>query len=528
MASTSAATAKAARRTVAALCSRVGRRTFSDVPVVPMLLDGQRVQSKSTKLFDVHNPATGELIARTPQCTPEELRLAADSCAEAFKSWRTVPPSSRARVMHKYEGAIRDNTEELAQLLTREQGKTIADSKGDIFRGLEVVEMSTGVPAMMQGETLAGVATAVDVHSYRVPLGVVGGICPFNFPAMIPLWMYPPAVTAGNAFLLKPSERVPMTALMLAEMAHDCGLPPGVLNVVHGAHDTVNFLCDNEHLRAVSFVGGNAAGAHIYERAGKNGKRAQCNLGAKNHAVILSDADPTSVVNQLVGASCGAAGQRCMAISVAVFVGKSKELIPQIVEAAAKLRVGPGDASGTDVGPLISRAALERVGGLIQSGVDDGAQLLLDGRSPAVPSGCEGGYFVGPTIFGKVKPGMQIYDQEIFGPVLCCVEADSFDEAIKLVNANPYGNGTAIFTRSGGAARKFVDQIEAGQVGVNVPIPVPLPMFSFTGNKRSILGDLNFYGKAGVHFYTQWKTVTSAWRADDYVEKLSTAGVGAS
>jgi len=456
------------------------------------------------------------------------LRQAAESCAEAFKSWRTTPPSARARVMHKYEGAIRDNTEALAKVITEEQGKTIADAKGDIFRGLEVVEISTGVPAMLQGETLPGVASSVDVHSYRLPLGVCAGICPFNFPAMIPLWMYPPAVTAGNTFLLKPSERVPMSALMLAEMAHDCGLPAGVLNVVHGGHDTVNFMCDDEHIRAVSFVGGNVAGAHIYERAGKNGKRAQCNLGAKNHAVILPDADPESVINQIVGASCGAAGQRCMALSVAVFVGKSKEWIPRIAEEAAKLKVGPGNMEGIDVGPLISKQAQTRVNSLIQSGVDEGAELLLDGRNPSVPTGCEQGYFTGPTIFTKVKPGMQIYDQEIFGPVLTCVEADTFDEAIKLVNSNPFGNGTAVFTRSGGAARKYVDEIEAGQVGVNVPIPVPLPMFSFTGNKKSILGDLNFYGKAGINFYTQLKTVTSAWRADDHVEKLSTAGVGAS
>lgn len=344
---------------------------------------------------------------------------------------------------------------------------------------------------------------------------------------MIPLWMFPPAVTAGNTFVMKPSERVPLSAMKLAELANECGLPPGVLNVVHGGHDTVNFLCDNEDIRAISFVGGNAAGAHIYERAARNGKRAQCNLGAKNHAVILPDADPTSVVNQLVGASVGAAGQRCMAISVAIFVGASKEWIPRIAEEASKLKVGPGKDASSDLGPVISKQAKQRIEGLIQSGVDEGAELLLDGRNPSVPAGYEDGYFVGPTVFSKVQKGMQVYDQEIFGPVLTCIEMDSYEEAINFVNQNQYGNGTAVFTRSGAAARKYVDQIEAGQVGVNVPIPVPLPMFSFTGNKRSILGDLNFYGKAGVNFYTQLKTVTSAWRDDDYVEKLSTAGVGA-
>eukprot|EP00930_Biecheleria_cincta_P023845 TRINITY_DN1714_c0_g1_i3.p1 TRINITY_DN1714_c0_g1~~TRINITY_DN1714_c0_g1_i3.p1 ORF type:complete len:521 (-),score=100.43 TRINITY_DN1714_c0_g1_i3:144-1706(-) len=513
-----------ARRAAARKCAR---GLTSEARTVPMIIDGKKQASQGTTFFDVHNPATGELIARTPQCTPAELKLAANSAAEAFRSWRTTPPSSRARVMHKLEGAIRDNTDAIAKTLTEEQGKTIADAKGDIFRGLEVVEMSCGIPSMLQGETLANVANSVDVHSYRVPLGVCAGIAPFNFPAMIPLWMFPPAVTAGNTYVMKPSERVPLSSIMLAELAMDCGLPPGVLNVVHGAHDTVNFLCDNEHIRAVSFVGGNAAGAHIYERAGRNGKRAQCNLGAKNHAIILPDADPVSVVNQLVGASCGAAGQRCMAISVAIFVGKSQELIPKIAEEAAKLKVGPGNDPATDVGPLISAQAKSRVEQLIQSGVDEGAKLHLDGRQPAVPAANKDGYFVGPTIFSQVKRGMQIYDQEIFGPVLACVEASSFDEAIKFINDNPFGNGTAVFTRSGAAARKFVDEIEAGQVGVNVPIPVPLPMFSFTGNKKSILGDLNFYGKAGVNFYTQLKTVTSAWRDDGHIEKLSTAGVGA-
>lgn len=505
----------------------LGQRGFAAVPTVPMIIDGQKVQSQASAFHDVHNPATGKLIARTPQSTPAELERAADSAAEAFKKWRLTPASQRARVMHKLEGAIRDSTEVLAAILTEEQGKTLADARGDIFRGLEVVEMSTSVPSFLQGETLMNVANSVDVHSYRVPLGVAAGICPFNFPAMIPLWMFPPACTAGNTFLLKPSERVPLTAVKLAELALECGLPPGVLNVVHGAHDTVNFLCDNKHVRAVSFVGGNAAGAHIYQRAGRNGKRAQCNLGAKNHAVILPDAEPTSVINQLVGAGFGAAGQRCMATSVAVFVGNSRELIPKIAEEAAKLQVGAGAGANVDVGPLISLQAKNRVEQLIQSGVDQGAKLILDGRNPSVPKECAEGYFVGPTLFSGVKKGLNIYEEEIFGPVLCCVEVESFDEAIRFVNENPYGNGTAVFTRSGSAARKFVDQIEVGQVGVNVPIPVPLPMFSFTGNKASILGDLNFYGKAGVDFYTQLKTVTSAWREGDFVEKLSTAGVGA-
>lgn len=492
-----------------------------------MMLDGKQVQSASTEFFDIHDPATGKLIARTPLCTQQEMDAAADSCADAFKSWRKVPPSSRARIMHKYEAAIKDSTDELAQIITREQGKTIADAKGDIFRGVEVVEIATGVPSMLQGETLPGVANAVDTSSYRVPLGVAAGICPFNFPAMVPLWMFPMATVAGNTFLMKPSERVPLTTMRLGEIAADCGLPPGVLNVIHGTKDAVNFICDNKHVKSVSFVGGNVAGEHIYARATGHNKRAQCNMGAKNHAIVLPDADPTSTVNQLVGASMGAAGQRCMAISVAIFVGKSKDIIPRIAEAASKLKVGPGAADGSDVGPVISAAAVERINGLIEAGKTEGASLLLDGRNPSVPKENENGYFVGPTVFSDVGQSMSIYQQEIFGPVLSCIQVDTFDAAIKIVNENHYGNGTAVFTRSGAAARKFIDEIECGQVGVNVPIPVPLPMFSFTGNKKSIRGDLNFYGKAGLNFFTQWKTITQSWRDDDYVEQLSTAGVGA-
>eukprot|EP00929_Paragymnodinium_shiwhaense_P104405 TRINITY_DN687_c0_g1_i5.p1 TRINITY_DN687_c0_g1~~TRINITY_DN687_c0_g1_i5.p1 ORF type:complete len:547 (-),score=120.28 TRINITY_DN687_c0_g1_i5:377-1969(-) len=503
------------------------RRHSSDVPVVPMIIDGKKVQSKATEFVNVYNGATGKVIAKTPICTADELQTAAESCAEAFKSWSQVAPSTRARVMHKLEGAIQDETEVLAKLITEELGKTIPDSKGDVFRGLEVVEIACNVPMMLQGETLPNVASGVDVHSYRTPLGVTGGICPFNFPAMVPLWMWPLSVTAGNTMLLKPSERVPLSAVKLAEMAHDCGLPPGVLNIVHGTHDCVNFICDSPIIKSVSFVGGNRAGEHVYQRASKAGKRAQCNLGAKNHAVILPDADPANVVNALAGAGCGAAGQRCMAISVAVFVGKARELIPQIAEAAAKLKCGPGSDPSSDLGPVVTKESKARIEQLIQSGVDEGAKLWLDGRNPKVPAGFEDGWFVGPTVFGGVKPGMQIYDQEIFGPVLSCVEVDTYEEAIKLVNSSEYGNGTAIFTRSGAAARKYVHETECGQVGVNVPIPVPLPMFSFTGNKKSINGDLNFYGKAGLNFFTQWKTVTSAWRDDSYVEKLSTAGVGA-
>jgi malonate-semialdehyde dehydrogenase (acetylating)/methylmalonate-semialdehyde dehydrogenase len=485
-----------------------------------MAVNGKLVESQSKDFFDVHNPATGELIARTPLCTQAEMTEACEGAKEAFKSWKTVAPSQRARVMHKLEGAIRDSTDDLCKVLTMEQGKTLADAAGDVFRGLEVVEMACALPSMLQGETLPGIANGVDTHSYRLPLGVCAGITPFNFPAMCPLWMFPYAVTCGNSFLLKPSERVPLTAMEIWKLAKDCGLPDGVMNVIHGTHDAVNFLCDAPDIKSISFVGGNAAGEHIYRRCAETGKRAQCNMGAKNHAVVLPDADPGTVIGALSGASVGAAGQRCMATSVAVFVGKAKDMIPGLVEASATLKVGPGTDAATAIGPLISKTAQTRVETLIQTGVDQGAELCLDGRKPSVAAEYKDGYWVGPTIFRGASTEMNIYKTEIFGPVLTCIEVDTFDEAIALSNRNQYGNGCAIFTESGANARKYISEIEAGQVGVNLPIPVPLPMFSFTGNKKSIQGDLNFYGKAGMQFYTHWKTVTSNWKQTDSTAKI--------
>ncbi|CAD7969917.1 unnamed protein product [Amoebophrya sp. A120] len=485
----------------------------SDVPIVPMIINGEKIISKTEKFFDVHNPATGELIAKTPLCLPSEMEEAVAGCKEAFKFWKKVAPSSRARVMHKFEAKIRENTEELAQLITKEQGKTIADANGDIFRGLEVVEMACALPSWLQGESLQNIADGVDCHSYRTPLGVTAGIAPFNFPAMIPLWMFPFSAGCGNTMLMKPSERVPLSTIRLMELAKESGLPDGVCNVIHGTFDAVNFICDHEDIRAISFVGGNSAGEHIYERAAKTGKRAQCNMGAKNHCIVLPDADPDTVVNALAGASCGAAGQRCMAISVAIFVGSAKEMIPRIAEAASTLKVGRGTEPGVSIGPLISKEAKSRVETAIQSGIDQGAELLIDGRNPTLSdASLQNGYFVGSSVFSKVTADMDIYQKEIFGPVLSCMEVETFDDALQISNNNPYGNGCAVFTQSGFNARKYVDEIEAGQVGVNLPIPVPLPMFSFTGNKKSIRGDLNFYGKAGMQFFTQWKTVTSNWR----------------
>lgn len=382
------------------------------------------------------------------------------------------------------------------------------------MRGLQVVEHCCSITSLQLGETLPGIAKDMDTMTFRVPLGVTAGITPFNFPAMIPLWMFPMALVTGNTSLMKPSERDPGACMMLMELVKEAGFPDGVVNVIHGRHDSVNFICDHPEIKAISFVGSDQAGQYIYERGSKNGKRVQSNMGAKNHGVIMPDANKENCLNQLVGAAFGAAGQRCMALSTAVFVGEARNWIPELVEKAKKLKVNAGHEPGADLGPVISPEAKQRVCDLVQSGIDQGAKILLDGRDVKVP-GYEKGNFVGPTILHYVKPEMKCYTEEIFGPVLVSMEVDTLDDAIKLINANPYGNGTAIFTTNGATARKYTMEIDVGQVGVNVPIPVPLPMFSFTGSRGSFRGDMNFYGKAGVQFYTQLKTVTQMWRSDD-------------
>ncbi|KAF5837385.1 Aldehyde/histidinol dehydrogenase [Dunaliella salina] len=412
--------------------------------------------------------------------------------------------------MFKLQELIRANTEELARSITMEQGKTLADARGDVFRGLEVVEYACGMAPQLAGEMVENVATGIDCYSIRQPLGVCAGICPFNFPAMVPLWMFPLAVTAGNTFVLKPSEKDPGAAMILADLAMQAGLPKGVLNVVHGSHDVVNNILDHPDIKAISFVGSDKAGRYIYERGSVQGKRVQSNLGAKNHAVVLPDADVDSTVKALTGASFGAAGQRCMAISAAVFVGGMDKWKRPLMDAAKSLKVNAGWEADADVGPMISPEAKARCERLIQSGISEGAQCIVDGRGVSVP-GYEQGNWVGPTLLSNVQPHMECYNEEIFGPVLSCLEAGTLDDAISLVNANKHGNGCAIFTRSGAAARKFQHEIDVGMVGINVPIPVPLPFFSFTGWRGSFAGDLHMYGRAGVQFYTQPKTVTSKW-----------------
>ncbi|QGZ31163.1 CoA-acylating methylmalonate-semialdehyde dehydrogenase [Stutzerimonas stutzeri] len=480
------------------------------IPTVKLLINGELVESRSNEWRDVINPATQQVLARVPFATQDEMNAAVASAKAAFKTWRKTPIGARSRIFLKYQQLIRENMKELAAILTAEQGKTLPDAEGDVFRGLEVVEHAAGIGNLQLGELANNVATGVDTFTLLQPLGVCAGITPFNFPAMIPLWMFPMAIATGNTFILKPSEQDPMVTMRLAELALEAGVPPGVLNVIHGGVDAVNLICDHPDIKAVSFVGSTKVGTHVYNRASQAGKRVQCMMGAKNHGIILPDANKEQTLNNLAGAAFGAAGQRCMALSVVVLVGEAQSWLPDLVAKAKTLKVNAGAEGGTDVGPVISCAALDRINSLIERGVTEGAELVLDGRNPQV-AGYDKGNFVAPTIFAGVTPEMSIYREEVFGPVLCVMQVDTLDQAIELINANPNGNGTALFTRSGAAARHFQEEIDVGQVGINVPIPVPVPMFSFTGSRASKLGDLGPYGKQVVQFYTQTKTVIERW-----------------
>ncbi len=434
------------------------------------------------------------------------------SAKEAFKTWKKTPIGTRARIFLKLQQLIRENMGELAALLTAEQGKTLPDAEGDVFRGLEVVEHAASIGNLQLGELANNVAGGVDTYTLLQPLGVCAGITPFNFPAMIPLWMFPMAIATGNTFVLKPSEQDPMVTMRLCELALEAGVPPGVLNVIHGGEMAVNAICDHPDIKAVSFVGSTKVGTHVYNRATLNGKRAQCMMGAKNHAIILPDANKEQTLNAIAGASFGAAGQRCMALPVVVLVGEAQKWIPDLVAKAKTLKISGGTEKGTDVGPVISCAALSRIEGLIERGIADGATLELDGRKPTVP-GYEKGNFVGPTIFSGVKPGMAIYDQEIFGPVLCRRRRQP-GRSHRVHQRQPQRQRHGHLHAVGAAARKFQEEIDVGQVGINVPVPVPVPLFSFTGSRASKLGDLGPYGKQVILFYTQTKTVTARWFDD--------------
>ena len=476
-------------------------------------INGQRVKGTSGRFSDVMNPATGEVQGRVPLASVEELNAAVAQAAEAQKAWATTNPQRRARVMMAFGALINSHMDELAELVSREHGKTLPDGRGDVQRGLEVIEVCMGAPHMLKGEYTDNGGPGIDLYSMRQPLGVVAGITPFNFPAMIPLWKMGPALVSGNAMILKPSERCPSTSLRLAELLKEAGLPDGVLQVINGDKEVVDAILDNDTVQAVGFVGSTPIAQYIYGRAATNGKRAQCFGGAKNHMIIMPDADLDKAADALVGAGFGAAGERCMAISVAVPVGQATAdaLVERLVPRVEALKVGPyTGGADVDYGPVITAQAKARIDGLVASGVDQGAKLLVDGRNFSL-QGYENGFFVGPSYFDHVTPDMEIYKEEIFGPVLSQVRADTYEDALNLVIDNPYGNGTAIFTADGDTARDFAHRVNVGMVGINFPIPVPLSYHTFGGWKKSAFGDLNQYGPDAFRFYTKTKTVTARW-----------------
>ncbi|OMC38822.1 methylmalonate-semialdehyde dehydrogenase (acylating) [Mycobacterium sp. GA-1841] len=482
-------------------------------------IDGQRTNAGSTRTADVLNPSTGTVQAQVLLASAADVDAAVASAVKAQKEWAAYNPQRRARVLMKFIELVNANADELAELLSKEHGKTVADSHGDIQRGIEVIEFAVGIPHLMKGEFTEGAGTGIDVYSIRQPLGVVAGITPFNFPAMIPLWKAGPALACGNALILKPSERDPSVPLRLAELFTEAGLPAGVLQVVQGDKEAVDAILEHPDIKAVGFVGSSDIAQYIYSGAAAHGKRAQCFGGAKNHMVVLPDADLDQAVDALIGAGYGSAGERCMAISVAVPVGEetANRLRNRLVERINQLRVGHSLDPKADYGPLVTGAALERVKDYINQGVEAGAELVVDGRERASDDLTFGdedlskGYFIGPTLFDNVTADMSIYTDEIFGPVLCIVRAHDYEEALRLPSEHEYGNGVAVFTRDGDAARDFVSRVQVGMVGVNVPIPVPVSYHSFGGWKRSGFGDLNQYGTASIQFYTKVKTVTERW-----------------
>ncbi len=476
-------------------------------------IDGKAVNGASGRFADVFNPATGEVQARVPLAAAAEVTAAVASAAAAQPAWGATNPQRRARVLMEFVRLLNRDMNKLAEVLSSEHGKTLPDARGDIQRGLEVIEFCIGAPHLLKGEYTDNAGPGIDIYSMRQPLGVVAAIMPFNFPAMMPLWHVGPALACGNAVVLKPSERDPSVPLMLAELLVEAGLPAGVFQVVNGDKEAVDTLLDSEIIQGVSFVGSTAIAQYIYSRATASGKRAQCFGGAKNHLIVMPDADMDQAADALVGSGFGAAGERCMAVSVAVPVGNdtADRLIEKLVPRIEKLKVGPYTAGeDVDFGPVVTREAKERILGLIQSGVDQGAKLVVDNRDFRL-QGYEDGFFVGPHLFDHVTPEMDIYRTEIFGPVLSTVRAGSYEEALKLAMDHEYGNGTAIFTRDGDTARDFANRINIGMVGVNVPIPVPLAYHTFGGWKKSVFGDLNQHGPDSFRFYTRTKTVTARW-----------------
>ncbi len=476
-------------------------------------IDGKHVAGTSGRFADVFNPATGEVQSRVPLASAAELDAAVQSAKAAQPMWGATNPQRRARVLMKFVSLLHRDMDKLAEALSREHGKTLPDAAGDVIRGLEVAEFCIGAPHLLKGEFTDSAGPGIDMYSLRQPLGVAAGITPFNFPAMIPMWKFCPAIAAGNAFILKPSERDPSVPLMLAELMQEAGLPDGILQVVNGDKEAVDAILDHPDIAAIGFVGSTPIAEYIYGRGCSNGKRVQCFGGAKNHMIIMPDADLDQAVDALIGAGYGAAGERCMAISVAVPVGEetADRLIEKLAPRVESLKIGPYTAGkDVDFGPVVTAAAKERILGLVESGVKQGAKLVVDGRGFSM-QGYEDGFFVGACLFDDVTPDMDIYTQEIFGPVLSTVRAKSYEDALKLTMDNEYGNGTAIFTRDGDTARDFAARVNVGMIGVNVPIPVPLAYHTFGGWKKSSFGDLNQHGPDAFRFYTRTKTVTARW-----------------
>jgi malonate-semialdehyde dehydrogenase (acetylating) / methylmalonate-semialdehyde dehydrogenase len=482
---------------------------------VELWIGGRRERANATRYGDITNPATGSVTRRVPLCNASDIDAAVSAGAKAFPEWRDTPPLRRARVMQKFLQLLQANQQELARLVTEEHGKTLPDAMGSVQRGIEVVEFACGIPHLLKGEHSENVGTGVDCHTVRQGVGVCAGITPFNFPVMVPLWMFPVAIACGNTFVLKPSEKVPSASMRMAELFKEAGLPDGVFNVVHGDKEAVDAILNHAGINAVSFVGSTPIAKYIYETCAKNGKRVQALGGAKNHAVVLPDADLEFAADALIGAAYGSAGERCMAISAVVAVGAAADpLVALLKKKAEAIMVGPGDREGVEMGPLVTRQHRDKVAGYVDQGVKEGAKLVLDGRGFKVP-GHEAGFFLGTTLFDHVRTDMKIYQDEIFGPVLVVLRGETLEDAIALVNRNPYANGTAIFTESGGAARRFENEIQVGMVGVNVPIPVPVAFYSFGGWKNSLFGDLHVHGMEGVKFYTRTKVVTTRWPHQD-------------
>jgi len=479
---------------------------------IPHFIGGKRVANSGSRTAAVYNPATGEQGAEVALASTNEVREAVGIAATAAPRWASTTPLRRARILNRFLRILEDRIDQMAAIITAEHGKVLSDAKGEIQRGMEVVEFATAAPQLLKGEVTENVGTRVDSHSLRQPLGVVAGITPFNFPAMVPIWMFPVALACGNCFILKPSERDPSAPLLIAEWLKEAGLPDGVFNVVHGDKEAVDALLDDPDIQAISFVGSTPIARYIYETAARTGKRCQALGGAKNHMIVMPDADLDQAVDALMGAAYGSAGERCMAISVAVPIGEKTAdvLVEKLAPRVRALNIGPGTDPEAEMGPLVTRAHLEKVRGYIDAGVAEGAKLVVDGRDFR-RQGYENGYFIGGTLFDHVTADMRIYTEEIFGPVLAVARAPDYAAAAKLINEHEFGNGTAIFTRDGDAAREFAHEIRVGMVGINVPIPVPMAFHSFGGWKSSLFGDHHMHGPEGVRFYTRLKTITTRW-----------------